>query len=512
MEPTVATEPPIESPDAAPAAVVGTAPQRRAVIEGGGSRRSASRPVVESLLLLFAGMLLIRTFAAEAYIVPTGSMAPTLLGIHRDLACPDCGFRFALGVDEDGRAGRPICPNCAADLDGDPGTGRNGDRLLVQKNFYRWRRPHRWEVAVFLNPAEPDQAYVKRVVGLPGESVEIAEGDVYINGDLARKGLDEQRGIRVLVHDSRHAPEGPSWFPRWRVARVPGGGESGWVPLEQGAFRRPAPSQDVVARDPDAVDWLEYRHVDPDRADYGPIRDFVSYNGARVGSGRRVGDLMIEAELELEAGVTALAVRFQGPDAPLLLHLPLGGQQPPSAFYDGRDHRTDANAALIAAAWARKPGPRRLLASFFDHRLLVALDGVPLFEALDLSPPIDPAAPPSPDESPLAFGVSGPGAVVAHRLLIYRDVYYTDGLPHAPGRPFGVGEPYVLDDGEYFVLGDNSAVSNDSRFWAGSPVVPESMLLGKPFLVHLPSRGVPLKVFGRETYWVPDLREIRYIR
>ena len=62
------------------------------------------------------------------------------------------------------------------------------------------------------------------------------------------------------------------------------------------------------------------------------------------------------------------------------------------------------------------------------------------------------------------------------------------------------------------MLGDNSPVSNDSRFWPESPVVRGEMLLGKPFLVHLPSRGVPLQVLGGETYWVPDLREIRYIR
>lgn len=467
---------------------------------------STSRPLIESIPILFIGMLLVRTFAAEAYIVPTGSMAPTLLGVHRDVSCTSCDFLFALGVDEDGHAGRPLCPNCGVDLERAPVAERTGDRLLVQKNFFQWRAPNRWEVVVFLNPSEPDQAYVKRVVGLPGESIEIINGDIYVDGQIARKDLRELRAVRLLVHDSRYRPPGPEWFPRWRFQRERNL-SSGWT-NEGTGFRHQR--LDVPANE-QGIDWIEYRHVDPDRADYGPIRDFIAYNGARLGSGRRVQDVSIEAKLELSPETEALCVRFRSDRFPLVLTIPLDGNEPPRVDYRGHEFRTEDSAASVAANWARKSGPRTLEASFFDHRLMVALDGLPLFEALDLDPPSTAPYPSRLNDPPVALGLIGHGLSV-DSLKVFRDVYYTDGLAHSPGRPFGVGEPFVLGTEEYFVLGDNSPVSNDSRFWSESPVVPATMLLGKPFLVHLPSQGVPVRVFGSDPYWVPDPREIRYIR
>ncbi|WP_169979187.1 signal peptidase I [Tautonia rosea] len=504
----------IETPERLPEVpftVMVSAPEPESLVPRGGeggreSIPSASRPLIESIPILFIGMLLVRTFAAEAYIVPTGSMAPTLLGVHRDVSCTSCAFVFALGVDEDGHAGRPLCPNCGADLEQAPVVERTGDRLLVQKNFFRWRPPKRWEVVVFLNPSEPDQAYVKRVVGLPGEAIEIRHGDIFVNDRIARKNLEEQQAVRLLVHDSRYRPPGPDWFPRWRF-RNEGRAPTGWSSDSLG-FRHQSKG---IASSAQSVDWIEYKHVDPDRSNYGPIRDFIAYNGARLGSGRRVQDLALEARLELSPETEALSVRFQsGPD-PLVLTIPLDGRQPPHVSFLGNEFRTEDRAAEVASTWALSRGPKSLEASFFDHRLMVALDGVPLFEPLDLEPPASRPISSRIDDPPVALGVVGTGLSVKH-LKIFRDVYYTDGLSQSPARPFGVGEPYRLGSDEYFVLGDNSPVSNDSRFWAESPVVPGSMLLGKPFLVHLPSQGVPVRVFGSEPYWVPDPREIRYIR
>lgn len=70
----------------------------------------------------------------------------------------------------------------------------NGDQLIVDKISYRFRDPKRYDIVVFPYKYEKNTYYIKRIIGLPGETVQIVDGYVYIDG----KKLDEHYGNEVM--------------------------------------------------------------------------------------------------------------------------------------------------------------------------------------------------------------------------------------------------------------------------------------------------------------------------
>lgn len=103
------------------------------------SRRGPVRELVEVLLLAVVLAFIIRTFFFEVYRVEGASMESTL---------------------------------------------HTGDRVLVNKWLYLWRMPEKGEVVVFQYPKDPSRDFIKRVVAVSGDTVEIREGKVYVNGAL----------------------------------------------------------------------------------------------------------------------------------------------------------------------------------------------------------------------------------------------------------------------------------------------------------------------------------------
>lgn len=190
------------------------------------------RQGVEFFVSLAVLVTLFRTFEAESYMIETGSMAPCLLGYHRRVVCPSCKFPFR---SEDGHASaKAVCPNCLLAGIGVSDLVRNdGDQLLVQRGAYEFQRPRRWEVVVFRNPSRPTQAYVKRLVGLPGERVQIIHGDIYIAGQIQTKSLATQRSMRIPVYDHDYRPpdDDADWQPRWLAEPADGRWKS-----KEGAF------------------------------------------------------------------------------------------------------------------------------------------------------------------------------------------------------------------------------------------------------------------------------------
>lgn len=72
----------------------------------------------------------------------------------------------------------------------------DGDNLIVDKISYRFHDPERYDIIVFPYKYEKNTFYIKRIIGLPGETVQIDEqGNIYVDGEV----LDESYGREVIL-------------------------------------------------------------------------------------------------------------------------------------------------------------------------------------------------------------------------------------------------------------------------------------------------------------------------
>ncbi len=140
---------------------------------------------VKSIITVVVLAMAIRILIFEPMKIPTGSMEPTLHGII--VRCSVCDTIFGGNVyTQFGKR----CPNDRGRLR----VIQVGDRILVLKFVYGaripltpwrlpgFRRPERGDIIVFRSPIAPRLNYVKRLVAVGGETVEIVNGKIHING------------------------------------------------------------------------------------------------------------------------------------------------------------------------------------------------------------------------------------------------------------------------------------------------------------------------------------------
>jgi signal peptidase I len=485
----------------------------------------------EWLITAFILAFVFRSFVMEAFRIPTGSMADTLKGAHFRLRCRQCGYAYDRGfrpgdyrMPEDtipaDNVEPPVtrCPSCGY-YHQRPFRPKmpvaNGDRILVLKCIYQFAEPKRWDVIVFKNPPEPSINYIKRLIGLPGEEVQIIDGDIYINGQIARKPPKVQNELWMPVYNNNYQPVRPrsqrlfnNQFWEQPFENV---GDSKWItedPENPTLLRLDPPEgqmnriHTLVYNTSKGNDFSATYAYDPvDRYDMMPtcgdlmVRFSCIEDSPRSSVGIALGKYgtIYRAHVNLETGLLVVTEQQPGGEPGELESVPIGGKP--------------AN------------GPTPVMFANVDHRLIFEYGGTKWTHDMGRDPP---------DADRIANNIEprveifGSGRLTLSDVAIFRDIQYTEREYGTNGN-FGTAtkRPFALGADEFFVLGDNSPDSLDCRWWEEPGVankgmddyrvgiVPRDYLVGKALFVYWPSGFKPFRQSPIAA--IPNIGRMRFI-
>jgi len=497
----------------------------------------------EWLITAFILAFVFRAFVMEAFRIPTGSMADTLKGAHFRLRCPQCGYGYdhgfmpqAYGMPEDTVPPVPVpirqqtrCPSCGFYTPANEELPvANGDRILVLKCIYQFMDPKRWDVIVFKNPINPTENYIKRLIGLPGDTIEIIDGDIYVNGSIARKPPEVQREVWMPIYDNNFRPVNPNERAgfnghRWQVPFNLEG--SAWKISDED------PTRLVLDSPADQTSVLTYGS--PSANGFAAT---YAYNEVYMYSRMPTcGDLMARFYVQPASSQGAVGITLSKYGVDYRARLDLSGRMTLAKVSDGQE------TVLASREVAPPPANAFTLVKFadVDHQLLFEFNHQELSVDLGRSPQ---AMEQVSQSSPRAE-IFGAGKLTLSHIALFRDIYYTSDGQGARGGRAVEGRPFKLNRNEFFVLGDNSPNSEDGRWW-GQPdiaskgwtppragVVPRYYLVGRALFVYWPSGfGFPwpqgLKNFLSDNRqnaalrllnglitlrWIPNVGQLRFI-
>jgi len=493
-------------------------------------------------------------------------MAPTLLGAHYQAHCEQCGYDFDINFSDNhhhrGTAnsrprwmGGATCPMCRYSIKMDPyARPKPGDRILVHKYIYTFSEPRRWDVVVFKAPHLPNTNFIKRLVGLPNESLRLLDGNVYTQTQgqstwtIARKGdaPKVQRAVWQPIYHSQYIPrdqgqfmgpgerlpshrwkspwqvDGGSWEMDGRRSYAYLGGEPGAIEFDfraDGRFAMPA----------------IYTYNQFDRGSFGDELEDI-----RLGLG-------VEPETDDTTVSLSTRTRLTGPSQTVTAQISADGMIRLTTL----DPETKTELELLSA---QGPALERGVATDIelwavDQELSVWVNGqreLRYLYAGELSEDELINRPPPARVPDVRIELTG-GPATLHRVELDRDLYYAsnNGINTARGgmirNPQGrvmadVIKPLTLNDEEFFCIGDNSPLSDDGRFWlpgtdpkntladgmwirhryftddlsdaSRDGIVPRELMMGRAFFVYFPAPH-PWSSGGMRV--IPNFADMRFI-
>lgn len=467
-----------------------------------------------------------KAYVIEAYVIPTGSMGPTLLGRHMRYDGPQTGYDWAVetwhkrvingqafplptqggtfggssfalphvadpmtvgasavgafGMTDAAREGGPLPESKKV---------RAGDRILVQKYLYDFFEPERYDVVVFKNPTGADQNYIKRLIALPNEHVWLLDGDVFTAPvpespqagydpaadaawSIQRKPFSQQRRLWQQLFSSEFSPVRPTdratgrrWFERPWLATT-----EGWAFGDDGVY-------EYTGTEPTALEW---------DSENWPVDDWTFFNDEpRTRQFKQtfpVGDVRVRAAVIgaarfiIEAHGETFEARFTENETSIRSRPIDGGDWNTLATADGVGNTTRARNyefwfadQAVSLVVDGKPIIKQVPIEWDASERLVRSTGSTL-ESIQRGSVTALLRPNTYERSKPSVRIEVDGPTKLYRVGLDRDLYYRSVIrgsqPAYGGTPATIA---TLGDDHFWLIGDNSTNSLDARAWPTEP-------------------------------------------
>ena len=503
---------------------------------------------VQSLVVAFVLAMVFRGFVVEGFVIPTGSMAPTLLGQHLRKRSNQTGQDFTVGYDarrsvsverfSDHLLGRNTPLSMAEAKRIEP---RGGDRVLVLKTLYPFFNPDRFDVVVFKNPTDtqgPSANYIKRLIGLPEETLWIADGDIFTRSNdatteqfsIQRKPEHIQRSLWQPVSDTDAIPTDMLALHRpWQGSPWSGKPDDAWSVENRTWFCNTA--------SPTVLEWNHNRMQ---------IDDWLPYNMLMPATRHEsISDVRVSATLTPDA--SGLVASFTLGALQHHFTWMISESTATLSMTTLQGNKVQSNSVPLEIAGVGSPGiPIRIECWHVDQMMVLYINGERVVELLynfspeerlrlvanvDTSIPLNAIVGSGGEPPSLEWHFDGSPFLLT-RLQVDHDLYYKSGRlpsratknPTKPGNEelVRIGTPAfgthpdklaVLGKNQFMMAGDNSTYSLDSRLWGNPDEFVAAQIDDSPFVVH---RDLLIgKAWG--VYWlppplVPEFNRFRFIR